>query len=173
MLSLAALHAERSSALIFLVSSSTESIRYYAKRYSGWQYWVQHCSRVYSNGFSFWWASPLHPPKSILGIPFQKKCFKVFLSQRRGSRCSLFLLISCSFHPHTETLFPLCSRLCPSLPLLCCRPSEILQCRKATSMMQTFHSLLVEWFNKFTLDGTSVLLLFFFNPSLLGNVHVW
>lgn len=139
MLSLAALHAERSSALIFLVSRSTQSVIYYAKRYFGWQYWVHHCSRLYCKGLGvFLWCSP--PSQVYTRHPLSENCFEVFLSQRRGFLLLLFLLISCSLHTHrdprspTLTYMPLSIIAC----LLCCRPGEILQCRKATSMMQTF-----------------------------------
>ena len=154
MLSLAALHAERSSALILLVSRSTQSIIYYAKRYSGWQHWVHHCSRLYCcKGLLFVVISslpPPPPPQVYTRHPLSEKCFKVFLSQRRGSRYSLFLLISCSLHPHREILAPPRSQY--TLPLsitaflLCRRPSEILQCRKATAPCRLFHSPLVKWF---------------------------
>lgn len=163
MLSLAALHAERSSALIFLVSRSTQSIIYYAKRYSGWQYWVQHCSRVYCNGFSFWWVPPR--PKPILGIPFQKNAFRSFCLKGEVLAAHCFSSYRAAFtHTQRETLFPLCS--CPSLPLCCAAdPARSFSAEKQPAWCRLFHSLLVEWFNKFTLGGT----FFFFLSTFTGQ----
>lgn len=138
MLSLAALHAEGSSALIFPVSRSTQSIIYYAERYSGWQYWVHRCSRLYCRKGFFCVSTP---PKSILGTPFQKNALKSFCLKGEVLATHCFLLTSRSLHPHTAILVPSCSHPPPpsiTAFLLCCRPGEILQCRKATSMMQAF-----------------------------------
>lgn len=76
MLSLAALHAERSSALIFPVSRPTQSIIYYAKRYSGWHHRAHHCSSSIVERVFVFPTSSL--TKSILGIPFQKNVLKCF-----------------------------------------------------------------------------------------------
>lgn len=163
MLSLAALHAERSSALIFLVSRSTQRIIYYAKRYSGWQYWVHHCISLYCCKVFFWFiffSSP--PPQSISDILFQKNV-SVFLAQRRGSCYSLFLLILCILHPHIEILIPPCSHtcLCASLPFCCVvDPVRSFGAEKQPAWCRLFHSILVEWFNKLTLDGTWFFLIF-------------
>lgn len=127
MLSLAALHAERSSALIFPVSRPTQSIIYYAKRYSGWHHRAHHCSSsIVERVFC---VSHTLAHQVYTRHPLWEKRFKVFLSQRRGSCYSLFLLISCS---HTEILVPSCSHTCSvhHCFLLCCR--------KGTSRMQTF-----------------------------------
>lgn len=139
MLSLAALHAERSSALIFPVSRPTESIIYYAKRYSGWHHRAQRCSSsIVERGF--FCVSHTLPHQAYTRHPLSEKRFKVFLSERRGSCYSLFLLIPCSLQAHRDP----CSLQLTHTPLsitaflLCCRPGEILQCTKVTSRMQTF-----------------------------------
>lgn len=74
-------------------------------------------------------VSHILPHQVYTRHPLSEKRFKVFLSQRRGSCYSLFLLISCS---HTEILVPSCSHTCSvhHCFLLCCR--------KGTSRMQTF-----------------------------------
>lgn len=90
---------------------------YYAKRYSGWHYRAHHCSSSLLKGVFFRVSQSL-PHQVYARHPLSEKRFKVFLSQRRGSCYSLFLLICCS---HTEILVPSCShtRLCPSLPFSC------------------------------------------------------
>lgn len=90
--------------------------------------------------FVIFFVSHTLPHQVYTRHPLSAKRFKVFLSQKRGSCYSLFLLISCSLQSHRDP----CSLLLTHTPLsitaflLCCRPGEILQCREVTSRMQSF-----------------------------------
>lgn len=80
------------------------------------------------------------PPPIYIRHSLSEKCFSLSSSKER------FLLLTVSSHtvhpapPHRDPHSPMLTYMpmCITAFLLRCRPSEILRCRKTTSMMQTF-----------------------------------
>lgn len=130
--------------------------------------WVAALSSPLHQALLWFWFFFFFPlPSLLLGISFQKKALEVSVSKKG------FLLVSVSphiaqtvptqrsSHPHAHVT-PLSITAFP----LCCRATQILQCRKAWCRL--FPSLLAEWFNKFTLEGTWI---YFFLFKWISTGH--
>lgn len=92
-----------------LVSRSTQSTMYYAKRHSGWQHWVHHCSTLYCYKGGVVANPPL--PQSILGISFQQNVLRTISKE-------MFTLLTVSLHtvqlapPHRDPSSPMLTHTC-------------------------------------------------------------